>query len=95
MKSSNRFASFCALALLLTGPAAIAGDHLANGTSAPGADSRDFGNPVAANPSGRSGAAAQPATVPGEGNPNAGADQRLPSVNPDLLNPNANPSFGR
>ena len=41
---------------------------------------RDFLNPVGGNPSGTSGAAAQPATVPGEGNPNAGEEQSTPAV---------------
>jgi hypothetical protein len=64
---------------LWAGPA-LASDHLADGTDAPGAGQRDFANPVAQNPSGTSGAAARPATVPGEGNPNAGEDQSTPAV---------------
>ena len=67
-----------------TGPlAAVADDHLANGATAEGADNRGFGNPVAANPSGTSGPAAQPGSVPGLGNPNAGADQGTPSFDPE------------
>ena len=73
---------------LVTGMAvpAFASDHLFNAANAPGADVRGFANPVAANPSGISGAMAQPATVPGEGNPNAGADQSTPAVDLGLVN---------
>jgi len=53
---------------------ALASDHLANATGATGF------NPVAQNPSGTSGAQAQPGTVPGEGNPNAGVDLGTPAV---------------
>jgi hypothetical protein len=69
-----------AAAVMLWAVPALASDHLADATNAPGAGQRDFANPVAQNPSGTSGAAAQPATVPGEGNPNAGADQSIPAV---------------
>lgn len=61
------------------GPA-LANDHLADATSAPGASQRGFANPVVANPSGTSGAAARPGTVPGLGNPNAGNFTGTPSV---------------
>lgn len=73
-----------AAALGLAAPA-LASDHLANGANAPGADQRGFGNPVAENPSGTSGPAAKPGTVPGEGNPNAGQDLDTPSVDRDLV----------
>ena len=64
---------------------AAADDHLANGATSNGADSRGFGNPVANNPSETSGSKAQPGTVPGLGNPNAGADQGTPSFDCDSL----------
>ena len=69
-----------AAAVMLWAVPALASDHLANGTNNPGAGQRDFGSPVGANPSGTSGAAADPMTVPGEGNPNAGQDQSTPAV---------------
>lgn len=68
------------LALAVFAPVASASDHLFNAATAPGAEERGFRNPVAANPSGVSGAAARPGTVPGEGNPNAGQDQTTPAV---------------
>lgn len=64
---------------------ASADDHLANGATSEGVDNRGFGNPVGANPSGTSRPAAQPGTVPGLGNPNAGADQGTPSFECDVL----------
>ncbi len=73
------------LALLVLAPTALASDHLFNAANAPGAAQRGFANPVALNPSGMSGAAAQPGTVPGEGNPNAGQDQTTPSVDLSLV----------
>jgi hypothetical protein len=60
------------LAVALTSPA-LASDHLANATAASGS------NPVTSNPSGVSGAKARPATVPGQGNPNAGQDTTVPA----------------
>jgi len=75
-----------ALGATLFAGTAIASDHLFNAATAPGNDNRGFGNPVAQNPSGVSGPKSQPATVPGEGNPNAGQDRGTPSVNPALLN---------
>ena len=73
------------LALVTTAGLAVAStasasDHLANATAASGS------NPVTANPSGVSGSAAQPGTVPGEGNPNFGQDQGTPSVDTSQLN---------
>jgi hypothetical protein len=76
-----------ALALLaVMAVPALASDHLANAVNAPGADVRGFLNPVAGNSSGISGAMARPATVPGEGNPNAGGDQSTPAVDLSLVN---------
>lgn len=72
--------SLVVLALAVLAPAALASDHLFNAANAPGAAQRGFGNPVALNPSGVSGPAARPGTVPGEGNPNAGQDQTTPAV---------------
>lgn len=77
----------------LTTTAAFASDHLFNATTSPGSDNRGFNNPVAANPSGVSGPAAEPGLVPGEGDPNGGGDTTTPAVNCDLLNPNADPAF--
>jgi hypothetical protein len=83
LHKAKRFIAVAATSALLVGLTAmpaLAGDHLFTGSNAPGADQRGFANPVATNPSGTSGAAARPGTVPGEGNPNAGADQETPSV---------------
>jgi len=66
-------------------PVALASDHLFNATTAPGASHRGFANPVALNPSGMSGGMARPATVPGEGDPNSGADLGTPSVDLTLV----------
>ncbi len=71
--------ALASVAVLATGGLAAADDHLAGAATSPGADVRGFANPVAANPSGTSGAAAQPGTVPGLGNPSAGADQGTPA----------------
>ena len=83
MHKAKRFVAVAATSALLVGLTAIpalAGDHLFTGSNSPGADHRGFGNSVATNPSGTSGAAGRPGTVPGEGSPNAGADQGTPSV---------------
>lgn len=80
--SVARTLAACAVAALaVVGGAAAshADDHLANGTSSAGADDRGFANPVAGNPSGTSGAASQPGTVPGLGSPNAGLETGTPS----------------
>ena len=53
---------------------ALASDHLANAASATGF------NPVTQNPSDTSGTKAEPRTVHGEGNPNAGQDTTTPAV---------------
>jgi hypothetical protein len=65
-------------AVMLWAAPAFANDHLADANNAP--SQRDFVNPVTANPSGTSGAAAQPGTVPGQGDPNAGEDTSTPAV---------------
>jgi len=77
--------SLLVLALAVLAPAALASDHLFNAANAPGAAQRGFGNPVASNPSGVSGPAARPGSVPGEGNPNAGQDQTTPAVDLSLV----------
>lgn len=69
---------------MLVAPA-TASDHLFNAAHAPGAAMRGFANPVAGNPSGTSGPRAMPATVPGEGDPKAGADTGTPAVSLDLV----------
>ncbi|RYH06332.1 hypothetical protein [Tropicimonas sp. IMCC6043] len=74
-----------ALASLSFASAGLADDHLFNGATAAGASERDFGNPVAGNPSGKSGSASDPGTVPGLGNPNAGGDTGTPSFDPESL----------
>ncbi|MCV2866404.1 hypothetical protein [Defluviimonas sp. WL0075] len=74
-----------ALAAAWSGTGAWADDHLANGATAPGAAARGFANPVAANPSDTSGGASDPGTVPGLGNPNAGADRGTPAFDPVSL----------
>ena len=83
MRKAKRFVAVAATSALLIGLTAmpaLAGDHLFTGSNSPGADQRGFANPVATNPSGTSGAAARPGTVPGEGSPNTGADQVTLSV---------------
>lgn len=75
-----------AAALGLMSVPAGASDHLSHATDSPGVAQRDFGNPVAMNPSGgTSFAAAQPQTVPGEGDPNDGIETGTPSVDLDLV----------
>lgn len=64
---------------------AAADDHLFNGATSNGSAQRGFANPVAGNPSGTSGAAAQPGTVPGLGDPKAGEDQGTPSFSCEAL----------
>ena len=59
--------------------AAAADDHLFDAAHSSGVAQRGFVNPVANNPSGTSGAAAQPGTVPGLGNPSSGSDLGTPS----------------
>ncbi len=74
------------MAMVLGGTLSLAAsDHLFNAATSNGAGERGFANPVAANPSGTSGANAQPATVPGEGNPKAGGEQGTPSVDLGLV----------
>ena len=77
MSRAKRVLAAVFTAALLVGVAispAVASDHLANAIDAAGF------NPVAQNPSGTSGEAAQPGTVPGEGNPFAREDQGTPAV---------------
>ena len=77
MSRAKRVLAAVFTAALLVGVAispAVASDHLANAIDATGI------NPVAQNPSGTSGAKAQPGTVPGEGDPKAGADQGTPAA---------------
>ena len=59
---------------LALGTQEFAGDHLASAVGALGH------NPVAGNPSGVSGPASDPGSVPGQGDPNAGQDTGTPSV---------------
>jgi hypothetical protein len=61
---------------------AFADDHLANAANANGAAERGFANPAGGNPSGVSGPASQPGSVPGLGDPNSGVDQGTPSFDP-------------
>lgn len=65
--------------------AAAAHDHLFDAATSNGADNRGFANPVAGNPSGVSGAAAQPGTVPGLGSPNSGRETGTPSFDCAVL----------
>jgi hypothetical protein len=69
------------LCIGLAGSPALAHDHLFNAAHSQGVDNRGFANPVAANPSGVSGAMSRPATVPGAGDPKVGVDQGTPAVN--------------
>jgi len=72
-------------AIVVPGATALADDHLANAATSHGTDERGFANPVAANPSGASGAAAQPGTVPGLGDPASGQDTGTPAYDPASL----------
>jgi len=72
------------LLALCVAPAA-ASDHLFNAAHSNGVGARGFVNPVANNPSGMSGAAAAPGTVPGEGDPKMGVDQGTPAANLGLV----------
>ena len=85
MKPNTKQRWFLALAWPRWHPHPFADDHLFNGATSDGASVRGSTNPVAANPSGRSGPASDPGTVPGLGNPNAGADQGTPSFDPASL----------
>jgi hypothetical protein len=72
-------AAVVAAVLLVPAGSALADDHLFNGANSAGADDRGFGNPVVGNPSGTSGAASLPGTVPGLGNPAVGQDTGTPA----------------
>jgi hypothetical protein len=74
------------LALGVLAAPALAHDHLFNAAHAPGVADRGFVNPVAGNPSGVSGAASRPATVPGSGDPKVGIDTGTPAVDLSLVN---------
>lgn len=74
-----------AVTTLLAPTAAFADDHLFTAAGAEGSDERGFANPVASNPSGTSGPAAQPATVPGLGDPKVGEDTGTPAVSLEVL----------
>jgi hypothetical protein len=78
-------AAAIATVLLVPMAPALADDHLADASSSQGVDHRGFTNPVALNPSGTSGAAAQPGTVPGLGNPSSGHDTGTPAFDPASL----------
>lgn len=82
----RRFGVAIATVAMLAVPlTAAAHDHLANAANSQGVDNRAFVNPVAHNPSGQSGAAGMPATVPGLGNPNLGRETGTPSFDSDAL----------
>jgi len=83
-KAIFSFSLALVLLLGLVSPVA-AGDHLFNAANSEGADNRGFGNPVAGNPSGTSGAMASPGTVPGEGDPKVGGDLGTPAVDLSLV----------
>lgn len=90
MRTRHTVASMFAAGVIAVGTMAAAApamahDHLFNGATSNGADNRGFTNPVAGNPSGVSGAMAQPGTVPGLGNPNAGQDMGAPSFDCEVL----------
>jgi hypothetical protein len=70
---------------LVGASSASAHDHLFGGAHSAGVDARGFVNPVGANPSGTSGAAAQPGTVPGLGSPDSGTATGTPSFDCDIL----------
>ena len=64
---------------------ALADDHLFNAANSQGAEERGFANPLAGNPSSTSGAAAQPGTVPGLGDPKSGTDTGTPAFDAESL----------
>jgi hypothetical protein len=71
--------------VLVPAGTAMADDHLFNAASSQGVEQRGFANPVAENPSGTSGAAAQPGTVPGLGDPKSGTDTGTPAFDAESL----------
>ena len=84
MSRAKRILAAVFTSALLVGVAsspALASDHLANASGA-----REGINPVTQNQSEKSGAQAQPGTVPGEGSPNAGVDQgETPAVDLNVV----------
>ncbi len=72
-------------AFALVPATAQADDHLFNASTSSGASERGFTNPVAGNPSGTSGPAAQPSSVPGLGDPKVGEDTGTPAFGGDAL----------
>jgi hypothetical protein len=68
--------------LLMVAAPALASDHVGTAASSPGSDDRGFTNPVTGNPGDAQG---DPGTVPGEGNPNDGAETGTPAVNLGLV----------
>ena len=90
-RRARRIVATAGVALIATlgvAGTAAADDHLFTAAHSSGVDSRGFANPVANNPSNNpegSGSKAQPGTVPGLGNPNAGADQGTPSFDCESL----------
>lgn len=75
--------SLVAAAMVAGTSLASADDHLFNAATSNG--QRDFANPVTQNPSGTSGAAAQPGTVPGLGDPKVGEDTGTPAFSCEAL----------
>jgi hypothetical protein len=78
-------AGLAAATLVGGATAASAHDHLNHAAGSEGADDRGFVNPVAGNPSGQSGAASQPGTVPGLGDPTSGTSTGTPSFSCETL----------
>lgn len=77
-----------AAALAFLAGSALASSHLHNALTSEGADNRGFDRPVQENPSGVSGAQADPHAVPGLGNPSTGHGGEptgTPAVNLDLV----------
>ncbi len=85
LKRAGIVLGVCLLIVAASAAPAFAHDHLFNAAHAPGAEVRGFANPVAGNPSGMSGAAAEPATVPGGGDPKVGVSIGTPSVDLSLV----------
>ncbi len=83
---TGRLMAALVMAAVMVAPAAAqADDHLFSAAHSQGVDDRGFANPVAGNPSGVSGAAAQPGTVPGLGDPKVGEDTGTPAFSQAAL----------